>query len=58
MPAVKLDDKMDDVVRMVLSQDFVPVVDDRGIFMGIVTRRSIINYYYEKEKSASGALSK
>ena len=58
MPAVKVDAKMDDVLRMVLSQNFVPVVDDRGIFMGIVTRRSIINYYYEKEKSASGALSK
>lgn len=50
MPAVKVDAKMDDVLRMVQSQNFVPVVDDRGIFMGIVTRRSVINFYYEKEK--------
>lgn len=52
MPAVKADAKMDDVLRMVLSQNFVPVVDDRNIFMGIVTRRSIINYYYQKEKES------
>lgn len=53
MPAVKVDAKMDDVLKMVLGQNFVPVIDDRGIFMGIVTRRSVINYYYEKEKNAT-----
>lgn len=50
MPAVKVDAKMDDVLRMVLSQNFVPVVDDRNIFMGIVTRRSIINYLLSERK--------
>lgn len=28
-----------------LSQNFVPVVDDRGTFIGIVTRRSILRQY-------------
>ena len=27
------------------EQNFVPVVDDRGIFIGIVTRRNVIQYY-------------
>ncbi|MCF0246002.1 MAG: hypothetical protein HUJ55_04180, partial [Ileibacterium sp.] len=28
-----------------LHQNFVPIVDDRNIFIGIVTRQSIINYF-------------
>lgn len=51
MPAVKVDAKVDDVLMMVLKQNFVPVIDDRGVFMGIVTRRSVMSYYYQKEKA-------
>ena len=32
----------DDVIDAVLQQNFVPIVDDRGCFCGIVTRRSVI----------------
>ena len=31
-------------------QNFVPVVDDRGIFIGIVRRQAIIRYCYEKSR--------
>ena len=31
-----------------LDQNFIPVIDDRGIFIGIVTRRKIIQYYRSK----------
>jgi CBS domain-containing protein len=31
-----------------METNFVPITDDRGIFIGIVTRRSIIKHYYEK----------
>ena len=30
--------------------NFVPVVDDRGIFIGIVRRQAIIRYCYEKSR--------
>ena len=30
------------------NQNFVPIVDDRKLFIGIVTRKSIINYLYFK----------
>lgn len=39
---------MDDLASLIVDQNFVPVVDDRGIFIGIVTRKSIINYLLEK----------
>lgn len=31
-----------------MSQNFVPVVDDQNKFIGIITRRSIIEYCYDK----------
>ena len=30
-----------------LEQNFVPVVDDRNTFIGIVTRKSIMQYYLD-----------
>ena len=32
----------EEVIEAVLQQNFVPIVDDRGCFCGIVTRRSVI----------------
>ena len=31
-----------------MRQNFVPVVDDEGIFIGIIRRRDIIQYCYQK----------
>ncbi len=39
---------MGDLVERASTQNFVPVVDDKQAFIGIVTRRSIINYCREK----------
>ena len=35
---------MRDLIRLAAVQNFVPVVDDRGLFIGIVRRREIIEY--------------
>ena len=35
---------MQDLIERASSQNFVPVVDDKDTFIGIVTRRSIIQY--------------
>ena len=32
----------DEVIDALLQQNFVPIVDDRGCFCGIVTRKSVI----------------
>ncbi len=43
--AVKIDASEEEVRRMIVSQNYVPVVDDRNMFIGIVTRRAIVQYY-------------
>lgn len=44
MPAVKVDVNLNELFEASLKQNFVPVVDDRNIFIGIVTRQQIIRY--------------
>ena len=41
---VRVTTSMYDLVERSSTQNFVPVVDDKGAFIGIVTRRSIIQY--------------
>ena len=41
---VKVDAAMEDLIERASSQNFIPVVDDKNTFIGIVTRRSIIKY--------------
>ena len=41
---------IDEILTRAYSQNFVPVVDDNNIFVGIVTRRAIIQYLFHKEK--------
>ena len=50
--AVRVSETMDNLLNMVMEQNFVPVVDDRGMFIGIITRKDIIKYFYDKEKKA------
>ena len=39
----------DEVIRVILDQNFVPVVDDRNVFCGIVTRKGVIQELAEIE---------
>ena len=41
---VRVTTSMHDLVERAVAQNFVPVVDDKDAFIGIVTRRSIIKY--------------
>jgi len=47
--AVTVGAGMDELLLLIMEQNFVPVTDDRGKFIGIVTRRDIIKYFYDKE---------
>lgn len=48
-PAVRIDVTMDELLNRAVNQNFVPVVDDWGTFIGIVTRQDIIKYFIEKK---------
>ncbi len=41
-PVVSIRVSMEDLLERALNQSFIPVVDDRGAFIGIVTRRNIL----------------
>lgn len=43
---IKSDIEMSDLITNAINQNFVPVLDDQKNFIGIVTRKSIINYLY------------
>lgn len=43
--AVNVNANIYDLLQLVYAQNFVPIVDDRGIFIGIVTRQEVIKYY-------------
>ncbi len=41
---IQINKNMMDLVEIIVRQNFVPVIDDRGNFIGIVTRKSVIEY--------------
>ena len=43
--AVRITATMDELYELAMNQNFVPVTDDEGIFIGIVTRKNIIKYF-------------
>ena len=45
---VRVTASMHDLVERASNQNFVPVVDDYGAFIGIITRKAIIQYCYDK----------
>ncbi|CUX50760.1 CBS domain-containing protein [Clostridium sp. C105KSO13] len=45
---VAADADMEDLIKRAMNQNFVPVVDDQNKFIGIITRKSIIEYCYNK----------
>lgn len=45
---VAADADMEDLVKKAMKQNFVPVIDDQNKFIGIITRRRIIEYCYDR----------
>ena len=45
--AIKINSNIQDLINVSKTQNFVPVIDDRNMFIGIVTRQDIITYFYD-----------
>ncbi len=43
-PPVTITATVEDLLERVLNQNFVPVVDDRNLFVGIITRSAVIKH--------------
>ena len=48
-PAVGVGVDMDTVIERAENQNFIPVTDDRGFFIGIVTRRDVIRAFCDAD---------
>ena len=46
-PALPIDAEFQKVVAATLNQNFVPIVDGRGVLCGILTRKNMIEYLAE-----------
>ncbi|GAA0115495.1 MULTISPECIES: CBS domain-containing protein [Clostridium] len=46
--AVSINSNIENLILTAKSQNFVPVVDDSNIFIGIIKRSDIISYCYER----------
>ena len=47
---VSIDSNMEDLLDKAMKQNFVPVLDDKKSFIGIVTRKDIMKYFANKMK--------
>ena len=48
-PPVKITSKISELMERLLTQNFLPVTDDSGAFIGIVTRQKLLEYYKDKQ---------
>ena len=53
-PAVRVNTPISELWERMLEQNFVPVVDDRDMFVGIVTRRSVMAYLMDNRGALRG----
>ena len=49
---VYVETDMEELINRAMNQNFVPVVDDQDKFIGIITRKDIIQYFYNKLNEA------
>lgn len=45
-PSVLITASIDELLMRAMNQNFIPVVDDRNLFIGIVTRKDVIKHFY------------
>ena len=48
-PAVSINVEMEALLERAMNQNFVPVIDDRASFIGIITRKDIIQYFTARQ---------
>ena len=56
-PPVRVDAPLDALLQSALVQNFIPVVDDRGAFIGIVTRKDILQWAITRAGCPKSSLS-
>lgn len=47
-PPIRVTTSVEELLDRILDQNFIPIVDDRDIFVGIITRRAVLAYLMNK----------
>lgn len=47
---IRINEEMSNLINMSKTENFIPVIDDRDVFIGIVTRQDIIDYFLKNNK--------
>lgn len=50
--SIRYDASMEQLLQLAMSQNFVPVLDDLDNFIGIITRKAIIEYFTKSSNQA------
>jgi len=53
-PPCHIGEPIESLIGRTAGQNFIPIVDDREIFIGIVTRRAVIEYFLKNEAERAG----
>jgi CBS domain-containing protein len=53
---VRIDAQVHSLLDLATTQNFVPVVDDEGVFIGIIRRREILEYFTKQLLEKNGLL--
>lgn len=48
---VSVNSDMENIIKLAINQNFIPVVDDQNIFIGIIKRSDIITYFANRINS-------
>ena len=48
---IRVNEEMSNLINMSKTENFIPVIDDRDMFIGIVTRQDIIDYFLKNHCS-------
>lgn len=51
--SVRITASMDELFELAMRQNFVPVTDDEGVFIGIVTRKNVIKHFVSSKADRS-----
>ena len=49
--SLSIDSSLEEIVELSLHQNFIPIVDDRDCYIGIIKRKDVINFLYNNYKA-------
>lgn len=52
-PPFRVTASAEELLLQAMDQNFLPITDDRGCFVGIITRKDIIKFFYDLHSSST-----